>query len=377
MPNRSASSSTIVVALATSTPTSMTVVETRTSISPAAKARIVRSFSSGAAGRGADRAAARPAGRPRSSSTTSSAALRRTGRCPGGTLVLVVGLVGLALLELVARDARAHDVDLVTLVDLLAHPAPDPVDPVRAARRGGRRWSGWLRGPAGSSVSVETSRSPKTVIATVRGIGVAVITSTCGGVPALSVSAARCSTPKRCCSSTTTRPRSANCTCSSSSAWVPITMPASPLAARSIASVRGALVIEPVSSSTVVASASPPSMPPAARSPSIAVIERWCCWASTSVGASSAAWPPESTTRSIARSATRVLPEPTSPWSSRFIGWGRARSSSISAADLLLPAGERERQPLVEGGEQAASRRRGPGRRAAPAPPGVGPAPAG
>ena len=34
--------------------------------------------------------------------------------------------------------------------------------------------------PAGSSVRVETSRSPKTVIATVRGIGVAVITSTCG-----------------------------------------------------------------------------------------------------------------------------------------------------------------------------------------------------
>ena len=56
------------------------------------------------------------------------------------------------------------------------------------------------------------SRSPKTVIATVRGIGVAVITSTCGGAPALALSAARCSTPKRCCSSTTTRPRSANWT---------------------------------------------------------------------------------------------------------------------------------------------------------------------
>ena len=34
--------------------------------------------------------------------------------------------------------------------------------------------------PAGSSVRVETSRSPNTVMATVRGIGVAVITSTCG-----------------------------------------------------------------------------------------------------------------------------------------------------------------------------------------------------
>ena len=35
--------------------------------------------------------------------------------------------------------------------------------------------------PDGSSVSVDVSRSPKTVMATVRGIGVAVITSTCGG----------------------------------------------------------------------------------------------------------------------------------------------------------------------------------------------------
>ena len=40
------------------------------------------------------------------------------------------------------------------------------------------------------------------------------------------------------------------------------------------------------------------------------MIERWCCWASTSVGASSAACPPESTTWSIARSATSVLPGP-------------------------------------------------------------------
>ena len=77
-----------------------------------------------------------------------------------------------------------------------------------------------------------------------------------------------------------------------------------------------------------MASASPPSMPPWARSPSIAEIERWCCWASTSVGASSAACPPASTTWSIARSATRVLPEPTSPCRRRFIGWSRPSSSA-------------------------------------------------
>ena len=83
------------------------------------------------------------------------------------------------------------------------------------------------------------------------------MTSTCGGVPALSVRAARCSTPNRCCSSTTTRPRSKNWTCSSSSAWVPITIPASPIASRESGSVRWALVIEPVSSSTFVAAHHP------------------------------------------------------------------------------------------------------------------------
>ncbi len=78
------------------------------------------------------------------------------------------------------------------------------------------------------------------------------------------VRAARCSTPKRCCSSTTTRPRSTNCTFSSSSACVPITMPADPEAASSIAARRAAAPSEPVSSTTCVASSAPPSMPPCA-----------------------------------------------------------------------------------------------------------------
>ena len=106
--------------------------------------------------------------------------------------------------------------------------------------------------------------------------------------------------------------------------------PARPEAASSSASLRAAAPSEPVSRATVVACSCPPSMSPAARSPSMRVIERWCCWARTSVGASRAAWPPESTTRSIARSATTVLPEATSPCSSRCIGWSAARSARIS-----------------------------------------------
>ncbi len=106
-------------------------------------------------------------------------------------------------------------------------PAPTPGPGTWASPRPAPH--GWrsASGRPGSSVSSEMSRSPKTVMATVRGIGVAVITSTCGRPsPAFSRSASRCSTPNLCCSSITTRPRSANRTCSSSSACVPIRIPA-------------------------------------------------------------------------------------------------------------------------------------------------------
>ena len=51
-------------------------------------------------------------------------------------------------------------------------------------------------------------------------MGVAVMTRTCGDSP-LRKSRARCATPKRCCSSTTTRPSRRNCTGDSTSACVP------------------------------------------------------------------------------------------------------------------------------------------------------------
>src|SRR6202035_4112941 len=66
-------------------------------------------------------------------------------------------------------------------------------------------------------------------MAAVRGIGVAVITSRSGSPSApLARSVARCSTPKRCCSSITTAPSDANATSSVNSAWVPTTTPTSP-----------------------------------------------------------------------------------------------------------------------------------------------------
>ena len=56
-----------------------------------------------------------------------------------------------------------------------------------------------------------------------------------------------------------------------------------------------------------------------------------CCSASVSVGAMKAPWWPFSTARSSVCTATTVLPEPTSPCSSRRIGVARSRSASISA----------------------------------------------
>ena len=60
-----------------------------------------------------------------------------------------------------------------------------------------------------------------------RGIGVAVITRISTASP-LAESARRCCTPKRCCSSTTARPRSRKATLSWISAWVPTAMSMAP-----------------------------------------------------------------------------------------------------------------------------------------------------
>ncbi len=79
-------------------------------------------------------------------------------------------------------------------------------------------------------------------------------------------------------------------------------------------------------------------MPSSASGPSSSRSVRRCWAASTSVGASSAAWPPASTTWSMARSATTVLPEPTSPCSRRCIGCSAARSAAISAPTSRCPA---------------------------------------
>ena len=121
-PNRSASRITITVALGTSTPTSMTVVETRTCTSPWAKACIVRSFSSGGI-----RPCSISTRRPASSTSASwgaSSSTARNGRAPGWSRAALVRV-----------DPRAHDIRLATLGNLLPHPLPGTVQPPRLGQR--------------------------------------------------------------------------------------------------------------------------------------------------------------------------------------------------------------------------------------------------
>ena len=156
-------------------------------------------------------------------------------------------------------------------------------------------------------------------MASVRGMGVAVITSTWGGVALFCHSLARCATPKRCCSSMTTSPRRANCTLSSITACVPTRMWTSPAASRPSTSARRLPLTVPVSSST------PTAMPPSSER-SVAT----CCSASISVGAITHAWYPLSMAISAHISATSVLPLPTSPCSRRFICRPLPMSARIS-----------------------------------------------
>ena len=154
-------------------------------------------------------------------------------------------------------------------------------------------WTGFR--PGGSSSMTETSRSPYNVIANVRGIGVAVITITCGGIVGsegflspetslrsshrfaslavppftrpraatvsgerippivealgpLAQSFERWSTPKRCCSSMMARPRARKRTSSSMSACVPMRMAILPSSRPACISRRSLAVLLPVRS---------------------------------------------------------------------------------------------------------------------------------
>ncbi len=304
------------VASGTSTPTSMTVVATSTSSRPVRNSAIARSLSAGG-----------------------SWPWRMPTRSPASSVAeqpLGLGHHRGRLDPLGPLDERADDEGPVPGLHLRPHPVPGLLD---SAGRSGP--SGWRPGsrPGGSSSMMVMSRSPNTTMAAVRGMGVAVITRRSGSPPPpssprpFSRSAARCSTPNRCCSSMTATPSEAEddpvgeqgvgadeqvdravgqpgvdgVTLSGRRLRGEQRRPQGPLAGR--------------------------GWPGRARSgpragPATAVA---CCSASTSVGAMRAPWWPPSTATSRADTATTVFPDPTSPCRSRCIGSGPARSSAMAA----------------------------------------------
>ena len=263
----------------------MTVVATRTSSSPASNARITASFSSGGS-LPCSTPIRRPASGPSASwgatSSTASGARRSSVR---RLVETSSGSSGNSVSSLpVSPPTRGHTTytwcpaatsSWMRFQTRSSHVGFSPAGTTVVAI--GER-------PPGSSRSAETSRSPYTVIATVRGIGVAVMTSRCGAFSPRPRRASRCSTPKRCCSSTTTSPSSANPTRSWISACVPTTIPASPDCASSRAFFFAAAGSDPDSSVTPVACSAPPSSPACASGPSNDRSERACWAASTSVG---------------------------------------------------------------------------------------------
>ena len=132
--------------------------------------------------------------------------------------------------------------------------------------------------------------------------------------------AARWPTPKRCCSSVITRPRRWKSTPWLSRAWVPTRRWVSPAARRARQARFWGAVMDPVSRSTT--RPEPSSRP-------FKVLACW--WASSSVGAMRAVWQPFSQASQAQAAATTVLPEPTSPWSRRFMGVGCFRSAPASS----------------------------------------------
>ena len=158
------------------------------------------------------------------------------------------------------------------------------------------------------------SRSSIIDMCSVRGMGVAVRTNTSANARS-SRSRCLCSTPNRCSSSMMTRPKSEKATSLESNRWVPTKTSTSPLAVAFSTDWASSRVRKRLKPSTRKGN-------PAKRSRN----DRRCCSARTVVGTNTATCRPDSTALKAARSATSVLPKPTSPQTKRSIGRALAMS---------------------------------------------------
>ena len=159
---------------------------------------------------------------------------------------------------------------------------------------------------------------PMSAVCSVRGIGVAVSVRTWPADSARSLPLS--ALPNRCSSSITTRPRSLYSTPLPATAPVPTTTCTDPSAIPASTALRSAAEVRRVS---------PPTLTPRAAKRRV---NSSICWrARTVVGAAIATCRPASTAMAAARSATSVLPKPTSPTTSRSIGLPEARSSRTAS----------------------------------------------
>ena len=162
---------------------------------------------------------------------------------------------------------------------------------------------------------IEMSRIPASDMCSVRGIGVALSVSTSTSSRS-DFSSSFCATPKRCSSSRMTRPSSFGITSRDSTRCVPIrtsTFPSEKSFSTAFTSF-GARKRETISTRTGKS-----------RKRSRKVFQ--CCSARMVVGASISTCLPLTATANAARTATSVLPKPTSPQTSLSIGRAVSRSS--------------------------------------------------
>ncbi len=185
----------------------------------------------------------------------------------------------------------------------------------------GSKWATtvWMASRSLGGVSItDISRKPSSDMCRVRGIGVALMATT-STLLLICFRRSLCLTPKRCSSSTITRPRSLNWTSWERRRWVPIAISTLPAAKSATTSFNSLGERKRLSISTRTGNGWKRCLKVSK------------CWKqSTVVGASTATCLPSPRALNAARITTSVLPNPTSPHSSRSMGCGLSMSRLIS-----------------------------------------------
>ena len=174
----------------------------------------------------------------------------------------------------------------------------------------------------GAVVINEKSRKPSKAMDSVRGIGVAVMVST----STLARKRLSCSfwrTPKRCSSSMMTKPKFLNSISGCTNLCVPITMSTVPSCKPAIAALVSLLELKRDNCATLIGKS-------AKRSAKFCA----CCSTNKVVGANTATCLPPITATNAARSATSVLPKPTSPQINLSIGLPASKSLMVATMAL-------------------------------------------